>query len=77
MNKKTTNILIFVGLAIAGAYVYNRMKPTAPTSTSVNSNDGTTTTTPSACPAGQVACSDGKNCYDPSINYLVNPCATA
>ena len=76
---KKTNILILVGLAIAGVYIYNRTKPSSPASTSVKPNDTptTTNTNTSACPVGQVACSDGKNCYDPSINYLVDPCSNA
>jgi hypothetical protein len=71
------NILIFVGLAVAGVYIYNRIKPTFSASTTVKPNETPTNTNTSACPVGQVACSDGKNCYDPSINYLVDPCSNA
>lgn len=28
------------------------------------------------CPEGQVRCPMGENCFDPNINYLVNPCVS-
>ncbi len=27
------------------------------------------------CPEGEILCSDGKNCYNPSAKYIVNPCS--
>ena len=44
-------------------------------------NSGTTSNNVLAsgnCPAGQVPCANNKyKCYDPTANYLLNPCATA
>jgi len=61
------------GIAVAGivAYMVYSSKNTGVSSM-------TSTTTNGICPAGQVPCANNKNkCYNPSMNYVMDPCATA
>jgi hypothetical protein len=69
MNKTTQTLLI---LGLSGVAVYLIWKNYAPkpvTSTS------TPNPTPPANPCGNMAtCADGITCYDPNVNYLIDPC---
>lgn len=62
------------GIAAAGivAYMVYSSKNTGLTSTT------STTLTPGVCPAGQVPCANNRSkCYNPSVNYVVDPCGGA
>ena len=71
MNK-TTQTLIILGLS--GVAVYLLWKNYAPNQ-SVKTPAPNTEPNPAPNPCGNLAtCGDGVTCYDPNVNYLINPC---
>jgi len=70
MNK-TTQIILILGLS--GVAVYLLWKNYAPQP--VASITPKPAPEPIANPCGNLAtCSDGVTCYDPNVNYLIDPC---
>lgn len=70
MKKETKAFLAIAGIAAVGYFVWK-----AQSSAQTNiANTGTTGGGGNVCPPGQTPCPTGGGCYDPLINYLVNPC---
>jgi hypothetical protein len=74
MEKNQKMWLIGGGIAALGVLVYAVVSSK---NTSTLSN--TSTILPNGtCPSGQVPCNNNAmKCYNPSANYVVDPCATA
>lgn len=64
--EKNTKILLGLGLVGLAAYLLYTDKQNATVETSP--------TTPDNCPEGAVPCSNGSGCYDPNVDYYVDPC---
>jgi hypothetical protein len=73
MNK-TTQTLLIIGLS--GVAVYLLWKNYGPKPIASVTPTPTPTPEPAPNPCGNMAtCSDGITCYDPNVNYLIDPCA--
>lgn len=71
MEKNKKMLLIGGGIAALGlvTVLYIKSKNTSTLGTSSISTNGN-------CPAGQVPCANNRlKCYNPSANYIVDPCA--
>lgn len=82
MNKNT-KMLIGIGAVAVVAYLIwkNQTATTSFVGNSVGNrnyflNAGGRTETAVTCPRGQVLCPNNRRkCYDPNVNYLVDPCS--
>ena len=78
MNK-TTKTLLFAGLGAFALYII--FKPTGANAAPIDLIDNPTppTPNPTGCPEGEIPCTNqpvgGRpKCYNPNIDYFVNPC---
>jgi hypothetical protein len=73
MEKKQKMLLIGGGVALAGivaVYLISKKNTGVVSSNTSMSTNG-------VCPQGMVPCSTDKNkCYNPTANYVLDPCAT-
>ena len=73
MNKQVKAFLVIAGIAAVGYFVW-KAKNSARQTTNTgggNSNGGGNA---GNCPVGEIPCSTGTKCYNPSINYFQDPC---